>query len=122
MWKDYAQSIGKGVDSLTQYEKIQAEVNGILSETRFQTGDAAKVAQSYSGQVSQLTFNFNNLKVAIGNALIPIVQAILPHINAMLSKRWTYWRRRCSFTGRDLKFYITRDLLSHLKLHLQKMW
>lgn len=85
MWKDYAQSIGKGVDSLTQYEKIQAEVNGILSETRFQTGDAAKVAQSYSGQVSQLTFNFNNLKVAIGNALIPIVQAILPHINAMLS-------------------------------------
>ena len=85
MWDDYAKSIGTTTNNLTQEQKIQAEVNGILEETRFQTGDAAKVAQSYSGQVSQLTFNFNNLKVAAGNALIPIVQAVLPGLNKLLS-------------------------------------
>ena len=84
MWDDYAKSIGTAANNLTQEQKIQAEVNGILEETRFQTGDAAKVAQSYSGQVSQLTFNFNNLKVAAGNALIPIVQAVLPGLNKLL--------------------------------------
>ena len=85
MWDDYAKSIGTTANNLTQQQKIQAEVNGILTETRFQSGDAAKVAQSYSGQVSQLTFNFNNLKVAVGNALIPLAQAVLPSINAMIT-------------------------------------
>lgn len=85
MWDDYAKSIGTTTNNLTQQQKIQAEVNGILEETRFQTGDAAKVAQSYSGQVSQRVFNFQNLKVAVGNALIPIAQAVLPSINAMIT-------------------------------------
>lgn len=85
MWDEYAKSIGTTAQSLTQQQKIQAEVNGILAETRFQTGDAAKVAESYSGQVSQLSFNVNNLKVALGNALIPIAQAVLPGINAIIT-------------------------------------
>ncbi len=84
MWKDYAKSIGVGVDSLTKQQRIQAEVLGIMEETRFQMGDAAKVAGLYSGQVMQLSFNFNNLKIAVGNALIPIAQAVLPSINAIL--------------------------------------
>lgn len=85
MWDEYARSIGTTAAKLTQEQKIQAEVNGILTETRFQTGDAAKVAQSYSGQVSQLAFNFQNLKVAVGEALIPIAQAVLPSLNAMIT-------------------------------------
>lgn len=85
MWKDYAQSMGIGVDSLTKQQKIQAEVLGIMEETRFQTGDATKIANSYSGEILRLGFNFNNLKIAIGNALIPMAQAILPSINAIIS-------------------------------------
>lgn len=86
MWKDYANSIGVGVDSLTQAQKVQAEVNGILKETRFQINDAAKVANTYSGQVSKLKYNFNLLKVAIGNAITPILQAVIPVISAAISK------------------------------------
>lgn len=87
MWKDYAQSIGVGVESLTKQQKIQAEVLGIMEETRFQTGDAAKIANSYSGEILRLgfSFNFNNLKIAVGNALIPLAQAVLPSINAIIS-------------------------------------
>lgn len=85
MWKEYAQSIGVGVQSLTKEQKIQAEVNGILQETKFQTGDAAKAVNTYAGQMSMLSFNFQQLKVAVGNAIIPVVQAVLPAINTIIS-------------------------------------
>lgn len=85
MWDEYARSIGTTANNLTQQQKIQAEVNGILEETRFQTGDAAKVAGTFSGQMMQLGFSFNNLKVAVGNAIIPIIRAILPAVNVAIN-------------------------------------
>lgn len=85
MWKDYAASIGTTSDKLTKQQKIQAEVAGIMEETRFQAGDAAKLTGTYSGQIQQLGYNFNNLKIAVGNALIPIAQAVLPGLNAIIT-------------------------------------
>lgn len=85
MWEEYAASIGTTANNLTQEQKILAEVNGIMEETRFQAGDAAKVAGTLSGQLSQLSVNFNNLKVAVGNALKPIVESFLPVINAAVA-------------------------------------
>lgn len=85
MWDDYAKSIGTTAAKLTQQQKIQAEVTGILEESKFQTGDAAKVAGTLSGQLQQLSFNFNNLKVAVGNAINPIVQSLLPVINSAVN-------------------------------------
>ena len=81
MWDDYAKSIGTTAKELTQQQKIQAEVNGIMEETRFQTGDAAKVAGSFSGQLAQLSYHFNELKVAVGDTLIPLLKAVLPLID-----------------------------------------
>lgn len=85
MWDDYARSIGTTANNLTKEQKIQAEVNGILEETKFQTGDAAKLVNTYSGQVGMLGYNFQQLKVQVGEALIPIVQAVLPGINAIIA-------------------------------------
>ena len=84
MWDDYAASIGTTTNNLTQQQKIQAEVAGILEETKFQTGDAAKVSGTLSGQLQQLSFNFNNLKVAVGGIVNPIVQYVLPTINTVI--------------------------------------
>lgn len=84
MWEEHAKSLGTTVTKLTQQQKIQAEVNGILKETRFQLGDAAKVAGMYSGQVSQLSFNYNNLKVAIGNGVQIVYQQAMPVINKII--------------------------------------
>lgn len=81
MWEEYARSIGTTSNNLTQQQKIQAEVNGILEESKYQSGDAAKVAGTFSGQLSQLSFNFNKLKIAVGNAIIPIAQQLLPVVN-----------------------------------------
>lgn len=80
MWEEYAKRIGITTKSLTQQQKIQAEVEGILEETKFQMGDAAKVAGTYQGQVTSLSFAFNNMKIAFGNFLKPIVQFFIPII------------------------------------------
>ena len=85
MWEEYAASIGTTANNLTQQQKIQAEVTGILAESQYQTGDAAKVAGTLSGQLQQLSYNFNNLKVAVGNAINPILGAFLPIINSAVA-------------------------------------
>lgn len=85
MWDEYAKSIGTTAANLTQQQKIQAEVAGILEESKYQTGDAAKVAGTLSGQLQQLSFNFNNLKIAVGNMINPIVRLFLPTINAAVT-------------------------------------
>ena len=85
MWEDYAKSIGTTSANLTQEQKIQAEVNGILEETKHQTGDAASVAETLSGRLQQTSFNLNALKVAVGNIINPILKALLPAFNAAIS-------------------------------------
>ena len=99
MWQEYAKSIGTTANNLTVAQKRQAEYLGIMEETRFQVGDAAKITQTYSGQVSMLSFNFNNLKVALGNAIIPVLQAILPHINAVVNGLTRLANMLASFTS-----------------------
>lgn len=99
MWDEYAKSIGTTANKLTQAQKLQAEYVGIMNETRFQVGDAAKITQSYSGQVSMLAFGFNNLKVALGNAIIPVLQAILPYINAVITGLTRLANQLASFSG-----------------------
>lgn len=71
MWKEYAAEIGKGVNQLTQQEKIQAEVNGIMRETDAQTGNAAKAMQGMQGQSARLEKSMSDLKISIGEALTP---------------------------------------------------
>ena len=74
MWEEYAASIGKTSNNLTQAEKIQAEVNGILEETKFQTGDAVTYANSFSGMIAKLSASFTTLKQTLGGAFMQIAQ------------------------------------------------
>ena len=81
MWKEYADSIGTTYTNLTRQQKIQAEVNGILTETRFQTGDASRMADSFSGQVSRLTTNFTKFRIAVGDVLINAIRPVVAYLN-----------------------------------------
>lgn len=78
MWEDYAKSVGKSTNQLTQQEKINAEVNGILEETKFQMNDASIYANTYSGKMAQLSFAFTSMKTAIGNVIQPIAKMLIP--------------------------------------------
>lgn len=85
MWEEYAASIGTTANNLTLAQKRQAEVNGILSETVYQMGDAARIADTYSGQTARLQFNLTQLKIAFGNLVTPIIQRVLPAINSVIA-------------------------------------
>jgi len=84
MWDEYAKKIGTTSNNLTQHQKIQAEVSGILEETKFQTGDATRYLDTYSGQLSMLNASLLSLKQTVGSAIIPVLQAILPYINTVI--------------------------------------
>lgn len=85
MWEEYADSIGTTRDKLTQAQKIQAEVNGILEETKFQSNDAAIYAQTYSGKLAQLNTAFTTLKTAVGNVIQPIAKAFIPIVTSAVN-------------------------------------
>ncbi len=85
MWEDYAKSVGKTTNQLTQQEKIQAEVNGILEETKFQSNDAAVYTSTYSGKLAMLSQAFTNMKTAIGNVIQPIAKLFIPIITSAVN-------------------------------------
>ena len=93
MWDEYAKSIGTTANSLTQEQKIQAEYNGIMKETQFQVGDAAAYTRTFSGQIQQLKFNFNQMTVAIGKVVTPIAQLFVPIINSAISAVTTLFEK-----------------------------
>lgn len=85
MWEDYAKSIGVTYNSLTKQQKIEAEVAGILEETKYQMGDATRYASTYSGQLARLNAIFTNFKTKIGNILKVIASRFLPLIITAIS-------------------------------------
>lgn len=93
MWDEYAKSIGKTRNSLTQQEKIQAEVNGIMKETSFQTGDAATYTKTFGGQVQILKGAFSSMQIAIGKVVAPIVGLFIPAITAAINAVTAFFTR-----------------------------
>lgn len=85
MWDEYAASIGKTANNLTQQEKIQAEVNGIMKETTFQAGDAATYTNTFAGKVSVLKGAFSSMQIAIGKVVAPIVGLFIPAITSAIN-------------------------------------
>ncbi len=71
MYQDYAKSIGKNTDSLTQAEKAQAVYNGIMDEAAMFTGSATEMANGYQGQQAQLNATNLELSKTIGESMIP---------------------------------------------------
>ncbi len=69
IWKEYAVTIGKTADELTDAEKAQAAYVGITKEAAVFQGDAAKAAQTYGGQVDKLANSYNRLLIAGGSLI-----------------------------------------------------
>ncbi|MEG0450957.1 MAG: hypothetical protein RR595_13960 [Lysinibacillus sp.] len=95
MWDEYAKSIGTTANNLTQQQKIQAEVNGIMEETKFQVGDAATYADTFAGRLSLLSKTLGDIQTNIGDAFMPIANIVLPLLQTLanwLVKVTAYFR------------------------------
>lgn len=86
IWEEYAASIGKGVGSLTAAEKRLATVEGLMRETAFQTGDAARYASTFAGAQAALKAQTKQLSSALGSIFAPALQAALPYLTALAEK------------------------------------
>lgn len=86
MWEEYAKTIGTTRDKLSRQQKIQAEVNGIMNETKFQVGDSAKYAQTLSGQISAMNAQAFRTSAAFGSVFAPALMAVLPTISAFITR------------------------------------
>jgi len=86
MWQAYAKEIGATISSLTQEQKMLAEYYGFMREGAVYAGAAAEYTQTYAGRVAQLTAAMIDLKVSVGNMLIPILNQLLPKIIELV--RW----------------------------------
>lgn len=84
MWEEWAKAHNTTTNAMTQAQKIEAEYNGILTETRFQTGDAITYTKTFGGQVQTLKAAFTGLKVAVGSVVAPIAGLFIPVINSAL--------------------------------------
>lgn len=73
MYDEYAAKIGTTAAKLTDQQKILAEVNGIAEETKYQMGDSAKYAETYSGQQAKLNAAQLELSKTMGESVIPLL-------------------------------------------------
>lgn len=80
-----AQGITKSYNAMSQAEQVLLRYNYLLSVTTDAQGDFSRTSGSFANQIRILSLNFDQLKIAVGNAIIPIAQAVLPGINAIIS-------------------------------------
>jgi len=74
MYKEYAESIGKTVNELTQAEKAQATYNIGMADMAAYTGNAAEYLKTLGGAQDTLRASTSKLAKAYGEALAPSVQ------------------------------------------------
>ncbi len=85
MWDDYAKSIGTTSNALTHQQKLQAEYIGLMQETKWQTGDAARYSNTFAGRLARISATATAVKTNIGNLIIPIANVFIPVIQSALN-------------------------------------
>ncbi len=83
----YAQKLWKTVNQLTDAEKKQALINKVISDWQAQLELTGFATETYGEKIWKITARFDNFKVAIWEAFLPlltsIVDKIVPVLNGM---------------------------------------
>lgn len=80
-----SKGITKSYSAMSQAEQVLLRYNYLLSVTTDAQGDFARTSGSFANQIRILQLNFDQLRISVGNALIPIAEAVLPSINAIIA-------------------------------------
>ncbi|MBS5933736.1 MAG: hypothetical protein KIC94_12785 [Clostridiales bacterium] len=80
----YNYGITDSVSKMSQAAKVQLRWLTIMKQSSVAFGDMAKTINSPSNQLRILKQQWDNLCRSIGNVFMPIVQAVLPYINALV--------------------------------------
>jgi hypothetical protein len=77
-------NIGKVGGKLTEDQKSVARYGLLMKETSIYAGDFANTSDSLANQQKILKAEFNNVKIAIGTALLPIFQRLVKFISEQI--------------------------------------
>ena len=76
-----SQGITKSYSAMSQAEQTTLRYNYLMSVTSMAQGDFARTSGSYANQMRVFQANIESLTVSLGQAVIPLIQAVLPWIN-----------------------------------------
>lgn len=80
-----AVGIGDGTGQLTEQEKVMARYSLLMQSTSQVQGDFANTSDGMANQTRILSSSFEDLQSKVGQALIPLAEAVLPRLNEGLS-------------------------------------
>lgn len=84
--EEYAKSIGKAASQLTDAEKKQALINKVIADGRKEMQAMGDIPLSNKEKMEKFAVAIDNLKGAIGNALIPVIQNLVTAITPLAEK------------------------------------
>lgn len=82
----YAANIGltTSIEKMTQAEKAELRLMAIVDQSRVAWGDLANTLNTPANQMRAIQQNATSLARTIGQLLLPVVQKVLPYINALV--------------------------------------
>lgn len=78
----YEEGLTKAVSEMTQAEKMQLRMIAILDQSKVSWGDLANTIESPSNQMRIFRNNLKETGMVLGQLFIPLLQKVLPDINA----------------------------------------
>lgn len=82
---EFVKSTGKSWKEMTLAEKATARYHEALKQSPNAFGDAERTAMSFTNQIKAMKGNFQELGVAIGNTIVPLLEPLVVQFNKMLS-------------------------------------
>ena len=83
---EYAKSIGKTWEKMTEAEKVQAIYNETLAQTSGITGLGAQEADGFASRINILKDNISNLVGQIGASLLPTLEPLVAKFTEVVEK------------------------------------
>lgn len=84
--EEYAKSIWKTVDELTEAEKKQALVNAVVEQGKKELAEAGEVSLTTQERFAQLQTQFENIAITIWQQLMPWVNFFLEQLNTWVKE------------------------------------
>lgn len=89
----YEHGVTKSVSAMSQAEKVQLRLLGILEQSKDAWGDLANTIEQPANQMRKLSIGIKNVSMLLGKLFMPVVATILPYLNALviLIQRFLAW-------------------------------
>ena len=100
----YAYKLGleKAVSEMTQMEKMQLRMIAILDQSKVSWGDLADTINTPANMLRQLSNNFKEASMVLGQLFLPLLNKVLPVINGVVIAIKNLLSSMASFVGIDI--------------------